>query len=82
MGDISTNYKSTAIPTMTGAAVSEGKHHTPHPAITAAQTTLWLMEAPIAIHAVIHPTGIATLNAVLSTSPTGISHATIPQDQS
>ena len=49
MGDMSTNHNPTAYPTMTGAAASEGKHHTLHSSTTASHSTLWLMDALIAI---------------------------------
>ena len=67
MGDISTDHNPIAIPTTTGAAVSEGTHHVPHPATTAACTTLWPMNSSIAICAVSHSTGILTLHPTLST---------------
>ena len=40
MGDISTDHNPTAIPTMTGAAVSEDTHCAPHPATRAACSAL------------------------------------------
>ena len=40
MGNISSNHNSATIPTVTGAAVSEGTHHVPHPATAAAHATL------------------------------------------
>ena len=78
MGDISANHNPAAIPTVTRAAVSEGTHCIPHPATTAACTTLRPMDAPIAI-CMTFPFGIITPHVALATSPTGISHATIPQ---
>ena len=48
MEDISANNNPTAIPTMTGAVVSEGTHDAPYFAIAASHTALWPMDAPIA----------------------------------
>ena len=79
MGDISIEHNHTAILTMTGAAaVLEGTHCTPHPAITAAHATLWLMDATITTHTMTHPTGIVTPHPALTISPTDITHATSP----
>ena len=80
MGDISTNHNHTSIPTMTGTpAVSEGTHCTPHPTTSAAPAALWPMDIPVAIHTVTHSSCIVTPHAALATSPTDITHATIPQ---
>ena len=55
MGDISAGHSHTAISTMTGAAaVTEGKHYTPHPANTVACATFWLMDVSNATHAMTH----------------------------
>ena len=78
MGDIPADHNPTTIPTLTGAAVSEGTHHAPHPATTAACATLQLMDAPIAICALTHPTGIVESHSTFTTSPRGITHATFP----
>ena len=43
MGDILDNHNLTT----TGAAVSEGTHHAPHPAIAAAHATHWPMDTPL-----------------------------------
>ena len=58
MGDISPGHNSTPIPTAAGTVVSEGTHHAPYPATTAAHTNLWLIDASIAICSMPHPTGI------------------------
>ena len=80
MGDISTDHNCTTIPTMTGtAAVLEGTHHASHPATVMAHATLQLKDALIATCAMTHPTGIVTPHATLTTSPTNITHTTIPQ---
>ena len=80
MGDISTGHNHATIPTVTGAvAVSESTNHAPHPVTAAAHATLWLRDASIVICAVTHPTGIDTPHPALATSPTDITHATIPQ---
>ena len=63
---------------MTGAAVSEGTHHAPHPATTAAHATLWPMDTPINIHTVTHPTSLVASHPPLATSTTDITHVTIP----
>ena len=81
MGDISAGHSPVAIATVTRAAVSEGTHYTPHPATTAAHTTLWLMDVPITIHTVTHPTGVVVHHPALATSPTDVTHATIPQNR-
>ena len=81
MGDISTNHNHTAIPTMTGAAVSEGTHHAPHPDTAAACTALWPIDSPNAIYTVTHPNGIVTHHPTPTTSPIDITHATIPQSR-
>ena len=47
MEDISTDHNPTIIPTVTGAAVSEGTCHAPCPATRAAHATLWLMNTPL-----------------------------------
>ena len=78
MGDISAAHSHTAIPTVTGAAVSEGTHHHPHPATTATHTTLWAMDVPIVTHTVTHPTGTVEPHPTLATSPADVTHATIP----
>ena len=65
----------TAIPTMTGVAVSESTHHAPHPAIAALQP----MDAPITTHAMTHPTSIVASHPAFATSPTDITLATIPK---
>ena len=67
-GDISADHHPTAVPTVTGAAVSKSTHHPPHPTTAAAQTALQLMDAPIAICAMTHP---------IITSP-DITHITFP----
>ena len=46
MGDTSGDHSLTAILNVTGAAVSEGRHCTPHPATGAAHAVLLLMDAP------------------------------------
>ena len=79
MGDISANHNPVTTPTMTGTAVSEGTHCTPHPATAEVYSTLWLMDAPIAIHAMLHPTMIVTPHPTLTTSPADVTHAIIPQ---
>ena len=79
-GDISTDHNHATISTVTGAAaVSEGIHHTPHPATVAAHATLWLMDAPIITCVMTHPTDIVTPYPTLATSPTYATYATIPQ---
>ena len=77
--DISANHNPTTIPTVTGAAVSEGTHHTPHPATAVAYATLWLIDAPIAICIMTHPTNIVTPHPALNISSRDVTHATIPQ---
>ena len=77
MGDISTIHNNATVPNMTGTSVSEVMHHTPHPATTAAHATLQLMDTPIAIYTVTHPTGIVALHLTLTTAPADITHATI-----
>ena len=80
MGNISTSHNHATIPTMSGAAaVTEGMHCAPHRATTAAQAALCLMDCPIATYAMTHPTGMVALHLKLATSPTDITHATIPQ---
>ena len=79
MGDLSANHNPTAIPTMTGVAVSEGIHQAPHPATAVAHAALQLMDAPITICTMTHPTGKVTPHSTLTTSPTGLTHTTIPQ---
>ena len=75
-----TNHDHDAVPTTTGAAeVAEGTHHTPHPATTAADAALWLIDAPIATHAMTHLTGIVAPNPTLTTSVNDITHTTMPQ---
>ena len=79
MGGISTNHNPNTIPTTTGAAVSKGTYHTLHPTTTAAHATLGLTDSPLAIHAMTHPTGKVTTHPTPTTSPTDVTHATIPQ---
>ena len=79
MGDISADHSLTAIPTMTGAAISESTHCAPHPATTAPHGTLWPVGTPIATHTMTPPTSIVTLHPLLTTSPADVTHATIPQ---
>ena len=79
MRDISPNHNSSAIPTVTGAAVSEGMHCIPYPATAAACVSLSLMEIPITICTVTHPTGIVTSHPTLATSHSAVTQATIPQ---
>ena len=79
MVDISHDHNPTAIPTLTGATVSEGTHCTPHPATTAVCATLQLMDTPITTCAVTHPTSIVAPHPTLATSPIDITHAIIPQ---
>ena len=79
MGDISTDHNPTTVPTATGTAVSEGTHHTPHPATAAAHAALWLMDSPITFHAMTHPTSIVTPHPTLTTSPADVTHVTILQ---
>ena len=55
------------------------EHCVPYPDFTAAHTTLWPMDASIAIYAMTHPTGIVTPHPTLTTSLADIIHATIPQ---
>ena len=79
MGDISTDHNHATSPTATRAAsVTEGMHYTPHPATSVAHATLQLMDAPIATHAMTHPTGIVTPHLKLTTCPTRVTQATIP----
>ena len=80
MGDISTDHNHAATPTTTGtAAILEGTHCPPHPATTAVHTTFEWIDAPIITCATTQPTGIVTPHPTLTTSPTNITHATIPQ---
>ena len=72
MGDISAGHSPAAIPTVTGAAASEGTNHAPHPVTTAAH-------APFTTCAITHPTGIVTPHPTLTISPIDITHATMPQ---
>ena len=78
MVDISTNHNPAAIPTKTGAVVSEGTHCTLHPATQAAYTAIWLMDTPIVIYTMTHPNSIVTSHPTLTTSPTDITDTTIP----
>ena len=78
MGDISAGNSPATIPTVTGAAVSEGTHHAPHPATVAGHTALQLMGTPIATHAMTPPTSIVTPHPALNTSPMDITHTTTP----
>ena len=78
-GEISADHNLTAIPTMTGVAVSEGTHCTLYLATTVAHAALLPMDAPMAIWIMTHPTGIVTPNLALVTSSTDLTHATIPQ---
>ena len=79
MGDISANHNHANILTMRGtAAVTAGVHCAAHPATTVACADLWLMGAPIATPTMTHPTDIVAPHCRLTTSPTGITHATIP----
>ena len=64
---------------VTGAAVSEGTHSTPHPIMPAACATFWLIDIPIVIHTIPHPTSIIASHPTLSTSPTDATHATFLQ---
>ena len=65
---------------MTGAAaVPEGTHYAPHPATAVACATLWLMDAPISTCTRTHPIGIVSPLPTLTTSPTNVTHTTIPQ---
>ena len=75
IGDISTDHSPTTIPTMTEAAVLEGKPHAPLPANAAAYATFWLMDVPITPHTVISA-GIVTPYPALATSSTDITTAT------
>ena len=79
IGDISTDYNPSTIPTTTEETVLEGTHHAPHPAITAAHVALWLMNVLIAICALTHSTGIIAPHPALTVSTADITHATIPQ---
>ena len=76
---ISADHNPATIPTVTGAAVSKGRHHAPFQANAIVCATLWLMDDPIAICAMTHPTSIVTLHPTLATSPTDITYVTIPQ---
>ena len=67
-----------AIPTMTGAAVSQGTHHAPHPATAASHATLQQVDACIITHAMTHPTSIVASHPAFATSPGDITSATIP----
>ena len=78
MGDISAGHSPVTIPILTGEAVSEGTHHTPHPATAATHAALQPMEAPITTHTTTHPISIVTSHPTLTTSPMDITHATIP----
>ena len=78
LGDISNDHNPTAIPTATEAAVSEGTHCIPHPATTAAHAPLWLMDIPITIHVVTHPTSIVAPHLALTTSTADVTYTTIP----
>ena len=78
MGDISTDHNPPAIPTTTGAAVSEGTHQAPHPGSTPVHATLQPVYAPITICTMTHPISIVTPHPTL-TSPINITHTTIPQ---
>ena len=80
MEGISTDHDHTTIPTMTeAAAVSEGAyHHSSIQQAAVAGTALWPMDTPITIHTMTHPLGIVAPHPTLTTSPTNITHATIP----
>ena len=79
MGGISNHHNHTTIPTVAGAAaVSKVTHHTPHPGTAVAHITLQLMDAPITTSTPTHPTGTVTPHPTLATSPTDITHTTIP----
>ena len=72
MEDISAGHiHFTAIPTVTEAAVTEGRPRTPHPAATAAHATLWLLDTPITTCA-ITPTGIVSPHPTFAISPPDI----------
>ena len=66
------------IPTVTGAAVSEGACHVPHPTTAAAHAILQPMDASSGIFAVTYSIGIVTPHPTHTTSPADVTHATIP----
>ena len=78
MGDISTSHNHITAPILTGATAVSEEHYTLHPTTTVIDTNLWQMDISIAIHTTTHPTGIVAPHLALTTSPTDISHATIP----
>ena len=78
-GNTSTDHNHATIPTMTGAAaVTKGTYCAPHPATAVAHAALWLIDTAIATCMMTHPRHSCTTSHT-TTSPTDITHATIPQ---